>query len=163
MRQFVVTFLLVLGIAGTVRLVRAQTQANDPQLAMWLDMKKQLQGPNGKQYFELVLKDAKVPGPTDPVEVLRGRVISSRPSKRPSEMVLALSDDHTPEVTITLRDSRQNLFPLLHPLPPGTVLEFYGIPVLFTQEPFMLTFEVKAENGPGGANPRILSKLPPKK
>jgi hypothetical protein len=166
MRRFVSFFVLALVTVGALRYVRAQSAAplpSDPQLALWQDLKRQLQGPNGKQYFERVLRDAMVPGPTDAVQALRGTVISNKPAKKPSELVLSMSDGHTPEVTMTLRDSRENLTPLLKPIPPGTLVEFWGIPVAFTQEPFMLTFEVKAENGPSGANPRMLTKLPPKK
>jgi hypothetical protein len=162
MRRFVVPLLLVLVGVGTERSVTAQSPPNDPQLAMWLDLKRQLQSPNGKQYFELVLRDALVPGATDSVHALRGTVVSNKPAKRPSELVLAMSDGQTPEVTVTLRDSRQHLTPMLKPIPPGTEIEFWGIPVLFTQNPFMLTFEVKAENGPAGANPRMLTKAPTK-
>ena len=162
MRQVVLSVLLALAVAGTARQVIAQSQPNDPQAALWLDLKRQLQGPNGRQYFELILKDALAPGVTDSVHALRGTVLSGKPAKRPSELVLAMSDGHTPEVTLTLRDSRQNLTPLLKPIAPGTEIEFWGIPVSFAQNPFMLTFEVKAENGPGGANPRLLTKAPPK-
>jgi hypothetical protein len=172
MRRLVVPLLLALGIVGTVRPVTPQSQASqnqaapspavEPQSALWLEIKRQLLGPNGKQYFELVLKDALVPGATDSVHALRGTVLSNKPAKRPSELVLAMSDSQTPEVTITLRDSRENLTPLLKPIAPGTPIEFWGIPVTFTQNPFMLTFEVKAENGPAGANPRMMIKPPPK-
>jgi hypothetical protein len=162
MRQFVLPLVLVLAAASSVRPVIAQSPPNDAQLTLWLDMKRQLQGPNGRQYFELVLKETKVPGATDGVQALRGTILSGKPAKRPSELVLAMSDGHTPEVTVTLRDSRQNLTPLLRPIAPGTEIEFWGIPVSFTQNPFMLTFEVKAENGPSGANPRMLVKTPPK-
>jgi hypothetical protein len=162
MRRFVVPLLLALSAAGTVRTVPAQIPSNEPQKALWQDIKRQLQGPNGKQYFELVLKDAQVPGVTDGVQALRGTVVSGKPAKRPTELVLSMSDGHTPEVTVTLRDSRENLTPLLRPIPAGTEIEFWGIPVSFTQNPFMLTFEVKAENGPSGANPRMLTKLPAK-
>ena len=167
MRRFVLPIVLVFAIAGAVGPVIAQNPppqipASDPQLALWQNLKRQLQAPNGKQYFELVLRDARVPGPTDSVQALRGTVVSSKPSKRPSELVLAMSDDHTPEVTLTLRDARLNLTPLSRPIPNGALVEFYGIPVLFTQNPIMLTFEVKAENGPSGANPRFLTKGPPK-
>jgi hypothetical protein len=113
---------------------------------------------NQKKYQPPIL----VPGATDSVHALRATVLSNKPAKRPSELVLALSDGHTPEVTITLRDSRENLTPLLKPIPAGTEIEFWGIPVSFTPNPFMLTFEVKAENGPAGANPRMLLKAAPK-
>jgi hypothetical protein len=162
MRQFVLLMLLAVVAAIAIRPVIAQGQPDNPQLTLWLGIKRQLQAPNGKQYFDLVLKDALVPGATDGVQALRGTVLSGKPAKRPTELVLAMSDGQTPEVTVTLRDSRQNLTPLLRPIAPGTLIEFWGIPVSFTQNPFMLTFEVKAENGPSGANPRMLIKTPPK-
>jgi hypothetical protein len=175
MRRFLLSFLLLLLIAAGTGPASGQAPAptsdpahpsdaaKDPQRAFWLNMKQQLQGPNGKQYFELVLKNAKVPGAADGIDVLRGTVVGDKPAKRPSELVLAMSDDQTPEVTLTLRDSRENLVPLKKPIAPGTTIEFFGIPVLFTQNPFMLTFEVKAENGPGGPNPRFPRSTTPKK
>jgi hypothetical protein len=162
MRYVVVSILVGLVGAGTLRPIKAQSPSNDPQLALWRDVKRQLQGPNGKQYFELVLKDALVPGATDSVHALRGTVLSNKPAKRPSELVLAISDSHTPEVTMTLRDARENLTPLLKPIAPGTEVEFWGVPVSFTPNPFMLTFEVRAESGPSGVNPRIVTRAPQK-
>jgi len=167
MRQFVIPLLLSLVIVGDVRPFAPQTPvrddtksnpSNDPQLARWLDLKRELQGPNAKQYFETFLRDAVVPAKTDSIQALRGTVLSGKPAKRPTDLVLAMSDSHTPEVTVTLRDSRQNQAPLLRPLAPGTVMEFWGIPVSFTQNPFMLTIEVKVENGPAGANPRVMTQ-----
>jgi hypothetical protein len=169
MRHFLLPILLGLAVVGAVGpWAPAQTANPDaakasppvnPQLALWLNIKRDLMGPHGKQYYESKLQNMMIPDGKDDIRTFRGTVVSSRPTKKPTELVLALSDDHTPEVTLTLRDSRENLTPLLRPIPPGTEILFYGLPVAFTQNPFMLTFEVKAENGPGGANPQI-AKLP---
>jgi hypothetical protein len=162
MRRFIVPLLLALVVVALIRPVKGQNQPNNPQLALWLDLKRDLQGPNGRKYFESNLKGISVPNETNGVRTLKGTVISGKPAKRPSELVLAMSDGHTPEVTVTLRDSRQNLSPLLKSIAAGTEIEFVGIPVSFTQNPFMLIFEVKVENGPSGSNPQILTRGSPK-
>lgn len=171
MRRVFLPILLALAVVSIIRPVAAQkpnpddaksSQPSNPQLALWLDLKRELQGPSGKQYFDLNLKNALIQGGSNGVHVLRGMVVSGKPAKQPSELVLAMSDSHTPEVTLTLRDYRSNLRPLLKPLAPGTEIEFWGIPVAFTQNPFMLTFEVQAANDPSGANPVIIPKEPRK-
>jgi tetratricopeptide (TPR) repeat protein len=105
----------------------------NPQLALWMSVKNELTGPNGSQYFESSVKDSGLPK-------LRGKLVSQSPAVKPNQLVLAMSDDTTPEVTLKLSA------PLAGKADPGTVIEFEGaVPKTFTQSPFMMTMEVEKE------------------
>lgn len=101
--------------------------------AMWKNIKRALQGPDGKEYFEKYMKDAMLP-------TLEGTLVSSTPAAHPNEFLVAIADDHTPEVTLKLER------PLEKPLPAGTRIRFEGVPYEFTKEPFMLKFNVENEH-----------------
>jgi hypothetical protein len=98
----------------------------DPMGAMWKNLKGELTGPNGQQYFDSGLKDAAAPR-------LRGTLVSHTAKS----IVLALSDKTTPEVTLELET------PIPGKAEPGTVLEFEGVAKSFTSAPFMLTMDVE--------------------
>jgi tetratricopeptide (TPR) repeat protein len=106
---------------------------DNPQLALWMNIKNQLTAANGEQYFETSVKDAAVPK-------LRGKVISMKPAVRPKELVLGIEKADTPEVTLKLET------PLPGKAEPGTEIQFEGLPKTFTKEPFMVTFEVDSKD-----------------
>jgi len=110
----------------------------NPQLALWMSVKKELAGPNGVQYFDSSVKDAMIPpGGEGMPTMLKGRVISMKPANRPKEVVLAISPENTVgEVTLKFET------PLHGKAEPGTELEFKGRAAEFSQDPFNLTFEV---------------------
>jgi len=135
----------------------------DPEVALWLSVKKELFGPAAHDYFLLRMKDRQLPDPSSGVEHFKGIVISSKPKARPTELVLAMSDGKTPEVTLTLRYARQNLVPLTKPVPNGSGIEFAGIPYGFTQNPFMLSFEVKLITTPSANSLLIVRNEPASK
>ena len=105
---------------------------NNPQLAMWMGVKTALVAADGTQYFESKMKGAGLPK-------LRGKLVSQTPAIKPKTLVLAMSDDTTPEVTIVLSA------PLPGKADAGTAIEFEGVPTTFTQNPFMVTMEVEKE------------------
>lgn len=105
----------------------------NPQLALWMNLKSELTGANGPQYFESSMKGAALPK-------LRGKVVQQTPAIRPKEVVLAMSDDTTPEATIHLDAA------LAGKADAGTVIEFVGVPTSFTKEPFMVHFDVEKAN-----------------
>lgn len=111
----------------------------NPQLALWMSVKKELAGPNGVQYFDSSVKDAMIPpGGEGMPATLKGRVISMKPATRPKEVVLAISPENTVgEVTLKFET------PLPGKADPGTELEFKGRAAEFSQDPFNLTFEVE--------------------
>ncbi len=117
-----------------------ELRASNPQLALWLGIKKELAGPDGMQYFNERVKNAALPK-------LRGKVVSGTPAARPREVAVALASDDTPEVTLKLDTAFPNA------APPGTEIEFEGVPQEFSTEPFNLTFEVERSNVSGWPAP----------
>ncbi len=108
-------------------------KAEHPELALWLNMKQELKGANGASYWESGVKDAGLPK-------LKGKLVSESPAIRPKELVLAISDDTTPEVTLKLSA------PMAGKAPAGTEIEFEGaVPKSYTTDPFMVTMEIEKE------------------
>lgn len=129
-------------------------KADNPQLALWLEVKKQLTAPDGEQYFSEHMKDAAVPK-------LKGVLISTKPARNPKELVLGIADPKTPEVTLKITEGGT----LPGSVEPGAEISFEGIPVAFTKEPFNVTFDVekaKIEGWTGKATPAARKGAPKK-
>jgi len=128
----------------------AQTLApgakQDPQFLMWQEIKRSLEGPDGRHFFDYNLKDAVLPAGVAGVHSFIGTVVSSRLQKSPSEIVLAISDASTPEVTLRLVDEHGKRGAWYTAIPPGTKVAFEGVIEEFSQKPFMLTLEVDPYN-----------------
>jgi tetratricopeptide (TPR) repeat protein len=103
---------------------------SNPQLALWMGVKKMLTAPDGAQYFENSMKGAAVPA-------LKGKVISAKPPVRSKEIVVGVADPNTPEITLKL-DA-----PLKGKPEIGEEIEFEGVPSAFQPDPFMVTFDVE--------------------
>ena len=103
--------------------------------ALWISIKRQLTAPNGQEYFTNALENADLP-------LLIGTLISAAPSDQPSTLVLSMSDGITPEVTLRMKDNNGKDSHVNGPLMRGSQIQFEGVPVAFTQNPFMLTFDV---------------------
>jgi hypothetical protein len=113
----------------------------NPQLALWIGVKKYLLGPEGPGYFENSLKGAALPK-------LRGKVIEQTPPRRPKEITVGLESATTPEIKLIL-DS-----PMANPAEPGTEIEFENpVAQAFTSEPFLLTMESEKANVTGWPAP----------
>ena len=91
-----------------------------------------------RSILRLSLKNADLP-------LLIGTLISATPKEQPSILVLSLTDGVTPEVTLHLKDDNGKDSHLNGPLMPGSQIQFKGIPVSFTQNPFILTFVVTTD------------------
>jgi tetratricopeptide (TPR) repeat protein len=122
----------------------------NPQLALWMSLKKELEGPDGMTYFTDKLKHAAVPK-------LKGTLISQSPANRPKELVLGIENPSQPEVTLKLNE------PMSHKAEPGTEIEFEGLPEEFTKEPFMLTFLVEKDKIEGWPAPPAAKKRSPRR
>lgn len=109
---------------------------------LWMQIKRDLMGPGGQQYFDENVKGAMVPGGAGGVWVLSGTLLSAEPSEQPRVLVVALSDGTTPEATLRLKDSDWNDTHIAGPLMRGSSIQFEGVLTSFTKEPFMVTFEV---------------------
>jgi hypothetical protein len=113
----------------------------NPQLAVWLGVKKQLLGPEGPGYFESSLKGAALPK-------FKGKVVAQTPERRPNQVTLALTTADTPEVKLIL-DA-----PMAGPAEPGTEIEFEnGVGKEFAADPFLLTLEIDKANITGWPAP----------
>jgi len=110
---------------------------SNPALAMWMNLKKELTGPEGQQFFEGKMKGAEVPGGAGGVQKFKGKLVDAKPAVRSKELVVALADPNVPEVTLKL-DS-----PLAGKPQLGTDVEFSGVPSAFSKDPFMVTFDVE--------------------
>ena len=126
-------------------------------LALWLSVKKELTAEGGEQYFQERVKQALLPGDAVPgVTKFRGKLVAAKPPRNPKELVLAISDATTPEVTLRLDE------PMTGTAEPGTEIAFAGIAMEFTRDPFMLTFEVEKGQVEGWPAPTP-KKAPTKK
>jgi tetratricopeptide (TPR) repeat protein len=113
----------------------------NPSLALWMTLKQALTAPEGQQYFDANMKGAEVPGGgASGVSKFKGKLISAKPETRPKQLVLAIADGSTPDVTINL-DA-----PLPGKADAGVEIEFAGVPASFTKDPFMVTFDVEKKN-----------------
>ena len=127
----------------------------NPQLALWMGIKKELAAPNGEQYFESSVKNAAVPK-------LRGTLIAAKPAVRSKELVVGIENPSVQEVTLKLEE------PLAGKPKLGSVIEFEGVPSEFTKDPFMLTFETDKSKISGleveaPARPPVKKAAPKKK
>jgi len=103
-----------------------------PELAMWKNIKTQLTGAEGQNYFETGMKGAQLP-------TLRGKVVKLEPALRPKTLILSLDDGTTPDATLKFET------PLAGKVDEGTELTFEGIPESYTTSPFMVVFTVDKE------------------
>jgi tetratricopeptide (TPR) repeat protein len=105
----------------------------NPQLALWMGIKKQLTDANGEQYFEMAMKGADVPK-------LKGTLVEAKPACRPKELTVALSDATHAEIALKLDMA------LAGKPKTGVVFQFKGVPSTFTKDPFMVTMDAERGN-----------------
>jgi hypothetical protein len=144
----------------------AQLEKSNPQLALWIRIKRELSGPNGAAYFDGTLKNSQIPGGVEvggtKIMKLKGKVVSTKPAKPKgiAEIVLGISSDQMSEVTLRFPT------PVNATVAPGTELEFEGVPVEFVADPFNLVFETEAakvDGLPKAAAPAVPAHKPPAK
>lgn len=114
----------------------AAAKAN-PMLALWRNIKKELQSDNGSAYFDANMKGAELPGGVNGVSQFRGKLVSATPENRPKELVLAMEDPAKPDVTLKLDSA------LPGKMDPGGEIVFSGIADSFRKDPLMVTFTVE--------------------
>jgi hypothetical protein len=121
-----------------------ELERTNPQLAAWVKIRKRLESADGAQYFE-TLKTAALPR-------LKGTLIRFSPPRRPNELVLGLRDPATPEVLLRLDPA------LTGESDPGAVLEFEGMPVAYSLNPFTMVIAVDRAKldgwGPAATRPQ---------
>jgi len=118
----------------------AQLSGDDvyQEIAIWRAVKRGLTGDNPAVFWEGTVKGALLPGRVDGVEgFFKATVISSEPAEHPKSIVVAISDQTTPEATLRIHGS------LRDSIAAGSTLRFRGVAEEFRPNPFMLTFEVE--------------------
>lgn len=128
-------FLAALAVALVAQAPAPQPVNPNAARALWRSLKNQLTAANGEEYFRMMLENADLP-------VLIGTLLSATPTDRPAQLVLNLSGGSTPDATLIFKDQSGRDGHLNGPLAPGSQIQFRGIPVAFTREPFMLKFDV---------------------
>jgi tetratricopeptide (TPR) repeat protein len=109
-------------------------KTKNPQLALWMSIRRQLTDANGDQYFESAMKGSALPK-------LKGTLVDAKPACRSKELVVALSDATHPEVTLKLE------MPLTIKPELGTEIQFdKGAPTEFDKNQFNLTMEAEKDN-----------------
>ncbi|HNY42277.1 MAG TPA: hypothetical protein PKJ41_17870, partial [Bryobacteraceae bacterium] len=135
-----------------------ELESTNPQLAVWVKMKRGLTGPDGAAYFTSSVKEANIPGGIEvggkKIDKLKGTVVSSTPAARPKEVVVGISKAEMSEATLRFETPQTKI-------EPGTEIEFSGVPVEFTAEPFMVIFEVDAKDVTGWPKPVAPAKRAP--
>ncbi len=127
-----------------------QLAKSNPELALWKNIKEQLNGADGANYFNSSMKDAKLP-------TLRGKVVSLEPENRPKTLVMALEDGVTGDATLKFD------MPLPGKVEAGTELTFEGVPESYTTSPFMVLFNVDKEDLHGWTGKNAPAKKAPVK
>ena len=109
--------------------MEAEKAKQNPELALWKQLKGALTSAEGASYFSSSMKEVMVP-------TLKGKVVSIQPALKPKTVVMALEDGITPDVTLKFET------PLPGKVEPGTELSFEGVPESYTTAPFMVVFNV---------------------
>ena len=120
---------------------QAKADAANPIFAFWRDLVKEPLLKDGDTYFD-AMKGALLPGEPGKAkgfEKFKAKLISMTPANKPKELVLALEKPDVADVTLKFEE------PLPGNMEPGAELQFEGVPVAWTKEPFMVTFEVTRE------------------
>jgi hypothetical protein len=126
--------------AMCVAIMILPVQAQDtkaPDQNLWQLLKKALLATDGPEFFDKNLRGALLPP-------LAGKLVSATPTDHPSVLVLAMDGDE-PQVTLRLTHGYREEARMPKPKALGSVITFEGVGMSFTQEPFMLTFEVDTD------------------
>jgi len=104
---------------------------NNPDLAVWMNTKKELEKEGGEAYFEKEMKGTLFKN--------KGKIISIKPEEKPTEIVVGLLDGTKAEMTLVLSG------PLPGKADAGTEITFEGVPSKFTKDPFNVALDVERE------------------
>ena len=142
LRQIVKGIIAVVTVAFLA--MECDSEQPDRQLQLWLTIKRQLTRPDGERYFQSSMKDSVIPAGANGVSMLKGTLTSALFNKGVSRLMLGLSDSTTAEVTLVLHNGDVSITSEL-----GAQVEFQGVAVEFTKDPFMLTFDVQLSGTKG--------------
>jgi hypothetical protein len=111
-------------------------RTENPALFLWVNIKKELTGDKGAEYFEQI-KGSAMPGGAEGVKKFKAKLISATPETNPTELVLGIADTNAGDVKIKLDSA------LRGKMEPGVDLQFEGVATGYTKEPFQVQFEVE--------------------
>ena len=122
-------------------------RTKNPQLAVWMGIKKSLTDTEGQAYFENNMKGTMLAGEGG-AKFLKGTLLEAKPACRPKELVVAITPaaaggTQTAEITIKVVDDQMKALPLTGKPETGGEIQFNGAPSAFTKEPFMLTLDAQ--------------------
>lgn len=140
-------------IAEELQKKAAEDAAKNPELTLWKNLKAELTGPDGANYFNSSMKGAQV-------TTLKGKVVKLEPETKPKTIVMALEDGVTADATLKFEMALPGKVDL------GTELSFEGVPDSYTTSPYMVVFNVEPDklHGWTGKNPPpVRRKTAPKK
>jgi hypothetical protein len=124
---------------------------SNPQKALWLNVRKELVGPNGNDYFESSLKGSALPK-------LKGKIVAIKPETRPKEIDVFIAAENTAEIKLVVDAAFPNKAEV------GTEIEFDGaVAKAFTSEPFLLTCDIEKAKITGWPAPPPKPVAPPRK
>ncbi|HEV3333986.1 MAG TPA: hypothetical protein VG096_23530 [Bryobacteraceae bacterium] len=106
-----------------------ELKRTNPELAAWLGIRKRLEATDGESYFSSALQNS-------PLPKLKGSLLKASPARKPNELVLALRDAMSEEVTLKISPA------FVNEAEPGTQLEFEGTAESYTRDPFRVTITV---------------------
>jgi hypothetical protein len=119
--------------AATLCLAQTRKPSSQEQqeIQMWADIKRELLGQQGLQYFESTIRNTVFPR-------FHGTVVSGTFSKPNAVMLIRLTGATDAEVKLVLGNNPTS--PIFRP---GDQIEFEGIPKSFTQKPFLVTMDAQ--------------------
>ena len=129
-----------------------ELKKSNPQLALWVSIKRELTGANSTNYWN-EMKGTAIPSGVEvggtKVEKLKGKIVSTKAGKPKGvkEIVVGISSPDMSEVTLRFES------PLNITVDPGTEVEFEGVPAEFQPDPFNVTFDVEPEKVTGLPKP----------
>lgn len=104
---------------------------SNPQKALWLNVRKELVGASGNDYFESSLKGSALPK-------LKGKIVAMKPEARPKEIDIYIASENVAEIRLVLDAPFPNKAEI------GTEIEFDGaVAKAFTSDPFLLTCDIE--------------------
>ncbi len=126
-----------------------ELKKTNPQLALWVKIKGELNGANAQAYFDSSLKGAAVPPPEgiEGVKKFKGWVVGTAPEKKPTSVIVGISGKEMSEVTLKFEK------PLGAIPDKGLEVEFSGAPSAFDLDTKMLTFDVEPDDVSGLPKP----------
>ncbi len=119
-------------IAEAAAQAEEEKAKQNPELALWKNIKAALTGPDGANYFNSSMKDAQLP-------TLKGKVVRLEPENKPKTVILSLEDGTIPDATLKFEMA------LPGKVDPGTELSFEGVPESYTASPYMVVFNVEPD------------------